>query len=573
MSNLTPEMIAEYRRKPKKYMEENLWIKTKQAIVAPFKLNRAQIKVLRVIVQLMNEGKPIRLIILKARQMGVSTLIEGFIFWYTTLHKNISAIIVAHLKESASKIFSMSKLFFENLDPELRPMHKYSNRRVLDFSNPSKDPQTSKENPGLRSEIVVDSAENVNVGRSLTIHMVHGSEVAFWRDPEKTLLSLQQAVPKGKHTFIALESTANGVGDLFYHLYFDAKKGKNAYTAIFLAWHEFDEYYIEPSKEENWAFKRYLVHRDIYKEKVLRLDKVEAHIIKVHDLSFGQIRWRRWCIENNCNGDPEKFKQEYPSSDLEAFLVSGRSAFNVEKLQQLYDLCPEPEAIGKFEMVRNEIHFVEDPQGDWKIWKFPKVDGQYVMGADVAEGKLVKANSKEGDRSTVDILDHETMEQVAHYSGHPDTDSFADEINLAARYYNHALAGPECNNAGLACINELKKKYYRIYRSKKYNRQTNQTTKELGWRTDMKTKKLMVEDLARVIRDESLIINNKDSIGEMLSFVKDDEGKYAGQEGSFDDRVISLAIAVQLFIQTPFIEDDELNDTPQREIVSERCNY
>ena len=155
---------------PKDYIEQYLYIKTKDARLDKLKLNDPQAQIYNIIKKQRSLNKPIRIIVLKARQEGVSTLTEALIFEDTINRANINSLIVAHDTDSSDRIFAMSKLYYDMLPDARKPATNYSNRKELDFKAP------------LLSRIQVDTAGNTGVGRSFTLQNFHGSEVAFWKD-------------------------------------------------------------------------------------------------------------------------------------------------------------------------------------------------------------------------------------------------------------------------------------------------------------------------------------------------------------------------------------------------------
>ena len=227
---------------PKRYIESFLKIKTKEGKIVPFKLNESQEKLYRAIMEQVEAGKPVRIIILKARQMGFSTLTEGLIFHDTATHFLHNAMIITHKDEATTNLFNMSKLFFEGLPERMRPMMKASNAKELIFENPTKDPKKKEKRPGLRSKIKCTTAGGKGVGRSDTLTTLHASEVAFWPgDILDTLAGILQAVPSLPGTMVIYESTANGF-NAFKQLWDDAVSGKTDFVPLFFPWYEMQTY-------------------------------------------------------------------------------------------------------------------------------------------------------------------------------------------------------------------------------------------------------------------------------------------------------------------------------------------
>lgn len=275
----------------KAFIEQNLKIRDKKARLIDFKLNAAQMKLYGAIARQYRKGRPIRAIILKARQMGFSTLTEGMIFKDTVTQANISSGIVTHEIAATNNLFRMSKRYYEHLEPALKPQLLASNAKelVFDFADGN-------------SSIKCMTAGNGSIGRSDTFQNLHISEYAFWpKDKAEILTGLLQAVPNEANTMVVIESTANGYDD-FKDIWDAAVAGKNDFVPVFCAWWEHGEYAM-PAEG-------------------LHPTKEEERLKRTYGLSDEQLAWRRWCLKNNCRGNEDIFRQEYPSCPEEAFLMS-----------------------------------------------------------------------------------------------------------------------------------------------------------------------------------------------------------------------------------------------------------
>ena len=533
------------RNDEKWYIETFLRIKNKKAEIIPFILNTAQNVVMEMLNKDKIELKPKRYIVLKARQMGLSTLFEGLIFQDTSTKENKNALIIAHEESASSNLFQMSKLFYENLPDEIRPMKKYSNGKVLAFENPETDESKKKNNPGLRSKITIATAGAGEVGRSSTIHSLHASEVAFFPDAKTTMLGLLQAVPDEPNTLVVLESTANGIGDWFHEMWQKASKGENEFTPIFLPWF-IDPGYSRPfrSKEERENFISEVIstHQDINGEVI---HTYEEELMKKHNLTYEQLNWRRWTIKNKCQGDEELFMQEYPSTPEEAFLSTGRPKFPIKILRDYQNITRKPEYRGYLkEDESGVITLQNEDKGYVHIWEKPIQGRTYSIGADVAEGLL------HGDYSAGVVFDDETFDMVAMWHGHIDPDLFGGELVKLGKYYNYAYLGVEGNNHGLTTLTTIKKlEYWNLFFSKNYDKISDSQSKKVGWYTTSRTKPLMIDKLTEFIREKYLGIFSDMIIGEMFTYVIDDKGSTNAQSGCNDDTVMACAIALQLLLE------------------------
>lgn len=546
MSKLTKEQLFVHNLKHNKkwYIENFLKIRNKRAEIIPFHLNEAQNIVMKIMQEDEKNKKPKRYIVLKARQMGLSTLFEGLIFQDTATNENKNSLIIAHEESASSNLFSMSKLFFENIPDLIKPMKKYANGKVLTFENPESDDALKAQNPGLRSKISIATAGSGEVGRSATFHNIHASEVAFFPDAKTTMLGLLQAVPDQPNTMVVLESTANGVGDWFHDMWIRAERGENEFTPIFLPW------FIDPEYTRPFASKaqREQLESEINTTRIdssgATIHTYEYELMQKFNLSLEQMNWRKYTIQNKCEGDELLFMQEYPSTPEEAFISSGRPKFSVASLRKYQTITKEPKVRGYlFENEEGEVEFVEDKSGYISVWRSPQPETFYAIGADVAEGLA------HGDYSCAVVGDAD-FDVVAMWHGHIDPDLFGDELVKLAKYYNGAYLGVENNNHGLTTLTTIKKReYWNLYFTKSFDKIGDTQTQKLGWTTSIRTKPLMIDKLAQFVREKYIGIYSDLIIGEMFTYIIEDNGKTNAQAGCNDDTIMALAILLQLLLE------------------------
>ena len=550
---------------PKVYIPSFLKIRTKEGELKNFIPNQPQKKLRDTISELRNNGKPVRIIILKARQMGFSTYTEADCFHQTVTNKMYNSTIIAHEEQASQNLYNMFKRYYENLPDALTPMRKRNNAKELLFENPTTDDVAKRRNPGLQSSVKVATAKNTATGRSQTINYLHASEVAFWDNPKETFTGLLQCVPRTANSTVIMESTANGVGDYFYDMWQNAVAGKNQFVPLFFPWFEMADYSIPfDSEEEKEKFIKEVEYtfkdqegRTVYTE--------EKEIMLDHNVTYEQLNWRRWCIANNCGGDVDQFHQEYPCTPDEAFIASGRPRFNVTKLKK-YLRHTEEGAIGNlFYDGQGNVKFELNKNGYVTIWNYPKRDKFYCIGADVAEGLI------DGDYSVGIVGSQEDMKVDAMFHGHIDPDLFGEELVKLAKFYNQAYVGVEANNHGLTTLKAIQKlDYYNIYFSKVHDQITDKLTQKIGWHTNAKTKPLMIDKLAEFIREEYIGIKSKLIIRELLTYVIDDKGSTNAQEGCHDDTVMALAIWLQVIMEG---RGDTYTPEVSEEYVSRETNY
>jgi hypothetical protein len=413
-----------------------------------------------------------------------------------------------------------------------------------------------KKSPGLASQIKTLVAKE-GKGRSSTIHFFHGSEVAFWEAKADVVSSAVQAVPLAPNTFAFLESTANGVGGYFYDEWQAAKKGESTFQPLFFAWHEHSEYEIEGVV-------------DIYDDEELELLEIFKEKGYPQDRWDPKILWRR-VKKKDFRTDPKKFYQEYPKDDMEAFLASGRPVFDTKLLMKMELEAQkadkplfgevvkddDPRSKTKFKFVEMPIVFQDQDPSPLKIWELPVLANpnthepaaKYVVGVDVSEGKLnIEDPKKQNDFSVIDVMRQDTLETVARWRGHIDPDLLGQVVFNIATFYNEALVGVEINNHGLTTVQSLRNKFYRnLYmRETSEEQQFQERTSVMGWRTDRKTKPVIINNLVQALRDGDIVDLDIIFIRECMTYVRDDQGHTNAQEGMFDDTVMAKAIALQM---------------------------
>ena len=541
-------------------MENFLKIRDKKSRLISFRVNSAQQRFNQIIEEDTKNGKPHRYIILKARQLGMSTFTEGYIFHDTATRPLVNSLIIAHEDKATVNLFNMSKLFYEELPTALKPMTKYNNGKDLIFENPTSDDEEKLRNPGLRSKITLATAGTSDTARSGTYHNVHVSEIAFFPNPENTMLALMQCVPDEPNTFVCMESTANGIGGYFYDMWNAACAGENDFTPIFFAWFD-DPLYSTPFVSEKEK-------EDFIKEVEQMLMDAEGKMVHTEEyllreefnLTYEQLNWRKRTIANKCGGDVDLFKQEYPATPQEAFIASGRPKFNLKAVKEYEKQCIEPMYTCEIVEERGQLKLISTDKGSLKIWAMPEKDKAYSIGADVAEGLAT------GDYSVGTVLD-EDLNVVAKWRNHIDPDLFGDEMVKLAIIYNDAYLAVENNNHGLTTLKAvLNKDYYNIFYTKSYDKTSDTTTKKIGFSTNARTKPLMIDKLAEFVREKWLGIKDMEIVDELYTYVIDDKGKTNAQEGKHDDCVMSLGIALQAFLEgrgedyVPEISKDDMKD-------------
>lgn len=522
-------------RNSREYIENFLKIRTKAMEVVPLRFNFAQEAFYEAVKAQYLEGKPIRVIVLKARQHGISTVTEAMIFHRTATKENVSSQIVAHREDSTANLFRMFKLFYENLPEPLRPMNTASNAQELVFDNPEKDPAKKALRPGLNSRVRCNTAGGGGIGRSDTLQNVHASEFAFWRgDIMETWTGLIQAVPALPGTMVIIESTPNGF-NAFKDIWDEAVAGRNDFYPLFLPWFINPEYAMPLPEGTTFTAE-------------------ELELQERYALSAEQLQWRRWCIRNNCGGDERKFREEYPGNADEAFLLSGEGFFNNEFVMRLKERAPRPLRVGEFEydydgLNITNIRWAFNPAGCIRIYSEPRKRRPYVLGGDTAgEGS---------DWFGGLVVDNTTKMQAAVLQKQYDEAAYARQVYCLGWFYNWALVGLETNFSTFPTMELARLRYPKMFVRERKDTFTGKLTESFGFRTDSVTRPAILAGLREMLIQHPEVFVDEALLGEMLTFVKDESGRPAALTGKHDDLVMTAAITYGICGQQQSMESLE----------------
>jgi len=496
------------------YIESCLKIKTKSGTVVPFRLNDAQRKLYAVAKRQQDAGKPVRLIILKARQLGFSTLTEGLIFHACATRKNVNALIVAHREDATANLFRMSKLFYDELPAPVKPMLRASNAQELVFENPSKLRSEREARPGLRSRIRCATAGGRGIGRSDTLQCVHLSEYAFWPDgadgKASTLAGILQAVPSLPGTMVVIESTANGFED-FKERWDAAVAGENDFEPVFFAWFENPDYSMPVVPGTEWTPE-------------------ERDLKATYQLTDEQLQWRRWCIANNCGGSLDMFRQEYPASPGEAFLHSGTGVFDNEQIVLRLERLPGPAGRGEF----TDGEWTESETGAITLYELPEEGVPYVLGGDTAgEGS---------DYFTAIVIENVSGRIVAKLRQKYSEPEYVRQIYALGRFYNDALVAIETNFSTYPVMKLQEMEYPNQYSREREDTYTRQMKKSYGFRTDRQSRPRAIANLVEVFSSHPEWFTDRELLEEMLTFCYNEDHRPEALAGKHDDLVMGAAI-------------------------------
>ena len=419
-------------------------------------------------------------IVLKARQVGITTYVAARFFLQTITRPGTLTVQVAHSPESAEAIFDIVQRFWENLPKAMLKgalVKSRSNVRQIVF-------------PRLDSEYRVETADD-NAGRGMTIHNLHCSEVSRWpRGGLETLASLRSAVvPEGE---IVLESTPNGATGVFYGEW--QKANETGYTQHFFPWW-YEESYRELAP----------------KGKMLPLTGEEMELMARHGLSEEQITWRRkkWMTLRGLAAE------EYAEDPGSCFLVSGECVFELAAIEKAAGLAGEA--------VESEDN------GRLTIWFPPQKGRRYILGVDTAGG------GSDGDYACAQVIERTMGMQCAELHGHFPPFELAKRVADLGHRYERALVAVERNNHGsgvLAHLNNLE--YGSLF----------EKDGQLGWLTSAASRPAMIENMAAVLMAEPELFHSPRLLEECRTFIRRADGNAAAADGAHDDCVMAMAIAL-----------------------------
>lgn len=273
------------------YADKALKVRSKSGSIQPLSLNKAQKYIHERLETQRREKGRVRALILKGRQQGCSTYVEGRFFWRTVWSQGIRTFILTHEEAASANLFEMARRYWDHLPPELKPSVDAQNAKELQFK-------------ALDSGYKVGTAGNKSVGRSSTVQLFHGSEVAFWPNAEEHAAGVLQTVSSADGTEVILESTANGIGNFFHTQWQLAERGESDFIAVFVPWY-WQEEYRRPVPADFSATTEEIEYQEAY------------------GLATEQIVWRRAKIAEL---GESKFRQEYPANATEAFQTSGEDS-------------------------------------------------------------------------------------------------------------------------------------------------------------------------------------------------------------------------------------------------------
>ena len=545
-----------------------------------FKLSYPQRHLLSILEDIRLAGVPIRIILLKARQWGGSTLVQLYIAWIQLFHKESwYSDIVAQDASTSRKIKAMYSKMLEKLPPWLidcpdnaqLTFTPYEGSQLDSIITYGKGTNITKARDTV---ITIGTYNNPNSGRGGDISCVHYSEVGLWEDtdgkkPEDIIRSISSSLLMAPLTVEVIESTANGMGNFFYRAYQAAKQGKSNRRAVFVPWFKIEKY-TRPV-EDKAAFAQWLLDNkdnDNPPDGCLDSGKYYWHLW-ILGATFEAINW--YILKRKDYIDHQDMMAEFPSDDVEAFRNSGKNVFSAYHLDKLKETCREPLYVGEVQgdsvqgkLALRNLHFVHDRSGLLKVWMLPqklkhRIARRYLVTVDVG------GRGRDADWSDILVIDRYWMmfggspEVVAEWHGHIDHDLLAWKAAQIAAFYDNAKLVIESNtietkdndtdgDQSELIFNRIAGVYDNLYIRRASEAKIAQgITTEYGYHTNRKTKPMIISNLVACVRDQSYIERNIDAIGEYAVYEKkENHCSFGAADGYHDDMVMTRAIGLHI---------------------------
>lgn len=543
-------------------------------------LNRPQRKLITKYETLRISGVPIRIILLKARQWGGSTVTQMYFAWLQLVHKTgLNSLIISHVLSSSYTILDM----FDNMLSKY-PVEYLHNAGEAYSLNEKKwvgvgNTTSIHEIPQRSCKVKVGTAEKPDNDRSGDYNLVHLSEVGLWKKtegktPEDIIQGATSGIPLVPYTMIVIESTAKGVGNYFHREYVDAKNGDSQFTNFFIAWYEIELYEAPFSNDdERESFAANLWKNRENRNTMSNREEPGIYLwwLWNQGASLEQIHW--YVEERKKFTDHGQMASEYPSDDIEAFVNSGQRVFDRYQVDKFRKGCRPPKFVGDVYADGDEgekafvnVRFHEDSQGLLWIWEKPDIDPDEMITDRYLTVVDIGGRSNKADWSVIVVFDRLYMIDgdkpvvVAQWYGHIDIDILAWKAAQIAAFYDNALLVIESNtlethdeqrmvdgDQSQYVLNQIKEVYSNLYARK----QSEEAIQEglptrYGFHTNISTKPMVISSLVKVIRERLYVERDQRCLDEYLTYERKKNGAFGAIDGKHDDLLMTRAIGLHI---------------------------
>ena len=542
-----------------------------------FRLNRPQRKLIMRFERRRLQGKPIRLILLKARQWGGSTATQIYMAWLQLVHKvGLNSLIVGHVKDASTEVKDM----FDKLIKEYPVSMLYEMGEDYNETEPKIVGVGQSGNihriPQRNCKIKVGTAEKPNSARGGDYNLVHCTEVGLWvttdgKTPEQIVRSACSGILLKPYTMIVYESTANGTGNFFQREYDAAKNNKSQFEALFISWFEIEQYSAPIDNINAFATKLWENRNNANAASDREESGKFLWWLWEQGATLEAINW--YILERSKYTDHGDMASEYPSDDVEAFVHSGARVFDKYNVEKFKKCCKAPKYVGDVYADGDEgedalcnLRFKEDKQGLLWVWSKPDVDDKeevtdrYLVVVDIG------GRGKKADWSVIVVFDRLNQMEggkpvvVAQWYGHIDMDMLAWKAAQIAAFYDNALLVIESNTLETHdkerqvdgdmsgyILNQIKDVYSNLYARKQSDEEIQEgEPKKYGFHTNVATKPKIISTLVKVIREQLYVERDSRCLDEYLCYEKKKNGAFGAITGKHDDLLMTRAIGLHI---------------------------
>ena len=569
-----------------------------------FHLNRPQRRLVERLEKMREARKPIRLILLKARQWGGSTCIQIYFAWLQLVHNvGLNSLIVGHVKDASTEVKDM----FDRMLKAYPVGMLYKQGEMYDDNEPKLigvgGAQNIQRIPQRNCKIKIGTAEKPDSARGGDYNLVHCTEVGLWKTtegktPQQIVRSACSGILLRPNTAIVYESTANGTGNFFQIEYDAAKAGQSQFDFLFISWFEIEQYAAPVDDIVEFATSLWKNRNN----KNTNSNREES----------GQYLWWLWeqgatleaiwwyIQERAKYTDHGDMASEYPSDDVEAFVHSGARVFDKYKVEALKKTCKPPKYIGDIYAKGDEgedalvrLRFNEDAQGQLWVWSLPDIDAEEIVTDRYLTVVDIGGRSNKADYSVIVVFDRLNQMDggkptvVAQWYGHIDMDLLAWKAAQIAAFYDNSLLVIESNtlethdkerqvdgDQSAYILNQIKDVYLHLYeRAQSDEEIRDQAPKKYGFHTNLATKPKIISTLIKVIRDGLYVERDVRCLDEYRTYEKKKNGGWGAITGKHDDLLMTRAIGLHICfyeMEIPkIVKRYHRNSTRKRAAISE----
>jgi len=551
-----------------------------------FRLTRPQRKFVERLEKLRKANKPIRIVLLKARQWGGSTTSQLYMAWLQLVHKvGLNSLIIAHQGAGSDEIkdmfdrmikaypitmlYKLGETYNENESKLVGVGHSGSIHRV----------------PQRNCKIKIGTAERPDSCRGGDYNLVHLSEVGLWKTtdgkkPEDIVRSACSGILLKPYTMIVYESTANGTGNFFQREYDAAKRGTSQFEAMFVSWFDIEQYSL--AFDNNDAKADFAIW--LWKNR----NNSSASSARAESGKYLWWLWEQgatleainWYVQERAKyNEHAPMASEYPSDDVEAFVHSGERVFDKYKVDEFRASCKPPKCIGDVyadgdsgkDALKN-LRFAEDTQGLLWIWDLPEIDDKEIVTNRYLTIVDIGGRSKKADWSVILVIDRLFMldggrpEVVAQWYGHIDMDILAWKAAQIAAFYDNSLLVIESNtlethdkerqvdgDLSHFILNQIKDVYPNLYARKQTEDEIREgLPRKYGFHTNVATKPMIISTLIKVVREHLYTERDERCLDEYVVYEKKQNGSFGAIIGKHDDLLMTRAIGLHIcFFEMP----------------------